>query len=268
MNKIIFLVVSCLLLSLPIISCCESADFPYASHVSLTSPIQYSIQADIQGDSDPTSVDIHVQAGESVILSIPSSPTTGYSWHLHKASGSLSDIASSIELASCEYKGRSRDNDQFHTAGGSGNEMWSFVVKADSVIGAKSEIPLIYNRVWMPQPAQPQLTINIITAAVSTNPADLYAPHITTPVVEPKPEEPKQKDTVHPIVHPTPIVEPVHPIVHPTPIHPIVVPEHHPVVEPIEPIFQEDSSSSTPEEHTPSISVDIDIDIEARRRRM
>jgi len=253
MNKIILLVVSCLLLALPLISGCESADFAYASHVTLSSsPLMYDIEADISGGADPTSVTINVEAGESVILSIPSSPTTGYSWHLHKASGSLSDIAESIEVVSCEFQGRSRDHEVFHTAGGSGSEKWSIVVKADSAIGAKSEIPLIYNRVWMPQPAQPQLTINIVTAASNTNPADLYSAHTTTPVIAP-PQEP-----VHPIVHPI-----VTPIVHPI-VTPIVVPE-----EPVELPSSTDSSSSTPEEEqTPDVSVDIDIDIEARRRRM
>jgi len=230
--------------------------------------VVYNIEADIQGGADPTTITINVEAGDSVILSIPSSPTTGYSWHLHKASGSLSDIAESIELVSCAYKAANRDNDAFHTAGGSGNEKWSFVVKSDSVIGAKSEIPLVYNRVWMPQAAQPDLTIVIITAASSTDPADLYPLQSTTPVVHPKQANPK------PVVHPTPIVEPVHPIVHPTPIHPIV-----PIVVPEEPVeapvsstesssSSTDSSSSTSEEETPDISVDVDVDIEARRRRV
>jgi len=253
MNKIIFLVVSCLLLSLPLISACE-AEFAYASHISLSSPVQYDIQADVTQATDPTSIDIHVKAGESVILSIPSSPTTGFSWHLHKASGAFSDIAESIELVSCEYHGRKRTRELFHTAGGSGHEKWSLVVKADSAIGAKSEIPLIYNRVWMPQPAQAKLTINIITAASTTTPADLYSAHSTTPttpIVEPQPEEPKESTQVV-----TPVVDPIHP----NDLH-----------EPSQSasILSLDSSSSTPEEQqTPDISVDIDIDIEARRRRM
>lgn len=89
-----------------------------------------------------------VQPRATFFLSLPSNPSTGFTWSVH----TQSDVQVSHAVRACHYDRDSRGDGHSVMVGVGGVEVWEFVSGAS---GTSLTIALQYQRPWLPELPEP-----------------------------------------------------------------------------------------------------------------